>query len=147
MKSDIVKEAKIGDKATITLSSGNEITSEIKYLAQQENDSILVIFDLKTLTNELIQYRKISFNITWWSASGLKVPNTSILEDENGLSYVLIKKSNNNEKAIVKIKKKSDKYSIISNYNSEELTELGIDSKTYNKINKFDTILLYPDKE
>lgn len=116
-------------------------------MAQQEDGSILVVFDLKTLTDELIQYRKISFNITWWSSSGLKVPNTSILEDENGLSYVLIKKTNTTEKAIIKIKKKSDKYSIISNYNTEELSELGIDSGNYKKINKFDTILLYPDKE
>ena len=36
------------------------------------------MFDLKTLTDELIQYRKISFNITWWSVSGLKVPNSTM---------------------------------------------------------------------
>ena len=51
----------VGDKVTITLSSGGEINSEVTYVAKQDNDKVLIVFDLKTLTDELTQYRKISF--------------------------------------------------------------------------------------
>lgn len=131
---------------TITLSSGNEIDSEVKYVAKQEDDKVLIVFDLKTLTDELIQYRKISFNITWWSYSGLKVPNSAVQEDENGLKYVVRKKTGQEQKVIVKVLKKNDKYSIISQYKNEELQALGIDTKNYNKISQYDNILLYPTK-
>ena len=140
------KNIEIGSKVTITLSSGNEINSEVKYVAKQENDKVLIVFDLKTLTDELTQYRKISFNITWWSYSGLKVPNSAILEDEQGLKYVIRKKSGAEQKVIVKVLKKNDKYSIIDTYDNNELEYLGIDAKTYNKINQYDNILLYPEK-
>lgn len=142
--SDAAKNAEIGDEVNITLSSGDEITAKITYISSQENDKVLIVFDLKTLTEELIQYRKISFNITWWSYSGLKVPNTSILEDENGLKYVVRKKSGENEKVLVKVLKKNDKYSIISTYDAEELNSLGVNMQDYGNVSKYDTILLYP---
>ena len=98
------------------------------------------------MTDELIQYRKISFNITWWSYSGLKVPNSAVQEDENGLKYVVRKKAGQEQKVIVKVLKKNDKYSIINQYKDEELQALGIDTKNYNKISQYDNILLYPTK-
>lgn len=146
LESDAAKNAEIGDKVTITLSSGNEITAEIAYIATQEDEKVLIVFDLKTLTEELIQYRKISFNITWWSYSGLKAPNTAILEDDKGLKYVVRKKSGENEKVIVKVLKRNEKYSIISTYDTEELNSLGVDIKDYSKISQYDTILLYPEE-
>ena len=82
LNSDAARNAEIGQKVLITLASGYEIEAEIKYIAQQEDDKMFILFDLKTLTEELTEYRKISFNITWWSHSGLKVPNSSIMEDE-----------------------------------------------------------------
>lgn len=135
----------MGDKVTITLSSGNEINSEVTYVAKQDNDKVLIVFDLKTLTDELTQYRKISFNITWWSYSGLKVPNSAILEDEQGLKYVIRKKAGVEQKVIVKVLKKNDKYSVVDIYNNNELETLGIDAKTYSKISQYDNILLYPE--
>lgn len=82
LNSEAAKNIEIGQNATISLSSGNEINAEVIYVAKQNDGKVLIVFDLKTLTDELTQYRKISFNITWWSVSGLKVPNTAILEDE-----------------------------------------------------------------
>ena len=41
----------VGDKVTITLSSGSEINSEVTYVAKQDNDKVLIVFDLKTLTD------------------------------------------------------------------------------------------------
>ena len=145
LSSESAKQAELDEKVTLTLSSGNEISANIKYIAEQENDKVLIVFELNTLTDELIQYRKISFNITWWSYSGLKVPNTSIIEDEKGLKYVIRKKADLSEKVLVKVLKKNDKYSIISTYNTEELNQLGVDSQSYSKISRYDTILLYPN--
>lgn len=145
LNSEAAKNIEVGNKVTITLSSGNEINAEVKYVSKQENDKVLIVFDLKTLTNELTEYRKISFNITWWSYSGLKVPNSSILEDEQGIKYVIRKKAGVEQKVIVKILKKNDKYSVVSAYDNSELEALGIDVKTYSKINQYDNILLYPE--
>ena len=146
LESTIAKNAEVGKKVKITLSSGNEINGVIKYVAKEENDKVLVIFELKTLTQELIEHRKISFNITWWSSSGFKVPNTSILEDEKGYKYVIRRKSGEDKKILVKVLNKNEKYSIIEAYNDEELNTLGIDINTYEKIMKYDNILLYPSK-
>lgn len=115
--------------------------------AKQQSDKILIVFDLKTLTDELTQYRKISFNITWWSYSGLKVPNSAILEDEKGLKYVIRKKAGIEQKVIVKILKKNDKYSVVDSYDNSELESLGIDAKSYIKITQYDNILLYPEQK
>ena len=142
LNSEAAGNAAVGDKVTITLSSG-----DVKYVAGQDDGKVLIVLDLKTLTEELIQYRKISFNITWWSFSGLKVPNTSILEDENGLKYVIRKKSGEDQKVIVKLLKKNDKYSVISTYSNEELEALGIDAKDYKKISQYDNILMYPERK
>lgn len=146
LDSDAAKKAEIGKKVKITLSSGNEINSEIKYVAKEENDETLIIFELKTLTQELIEHRKISFNITWWSASGYKVPNTCVLENEQGLKYVIRRKSGEDKKIIVKVLNKNEKYSIISSYSNEELNSLGMNLDNNLKIMKYDNILLYPSK-
>ncbi len=135
---------KVGNKAIIYLASGFEINAEVKYISQEENGKVLVVFDLKTLTEELIEYRKISYNITWWSYSGLKIPNSAILEGENGIKYVVRKKSGQNKKVFVKVLKRNEKYSIVTNYETTEMEDLGIDIKTNGKIAQYDTILLYP---
>ncbi len=147
LNSEAANNAEVGDNVTITLSSGDEITAEIIYIASQDEGKVLIVFDLKTLTEELIQYRKISFNITWWSYAGLKVPNSSILEDENGMKYVVRKRAGENQKVIVKVLKRNEKYSIISTYDTEELNSLGIDIQNYNNISQYDTILLYPTEQ
>lgn len=56
------------------------------------------------------------------------------------------KKAGQEQKVIVKVLKKNDKYSIINQYKNEELQALGIDTKNYNKISQYDNILLYPTK-
>ena len=147
LDSEMAKNIEIGKKVTITLSSGTEINASISYTGKQSDDKVLIVFDLNTLTDELIEYRKISFNITWWSASGLKVPNTAVLEDKDGFKYVVRKKAGQEQKAIVKVLNKNDKYSIISAYSTGELEQLGIDSKNYNKIGQYDSVLVYPESK
>ena len=90
-----------------------------------------------------MSYRKISFNITWWSYSGIRIPNSSIIE-ENNLKYVMKKTSKGNEKILVKILRKNDNYSIVSSYSLEDLQQLGVDSSENTKLNIYDAILISP---
>ena len=140
------KQAETGKNVLITLASGEEVNATIHYTKVQDNGKVLIIFKINTLTDELRSYRKISFNITWWSFAGIKVPNDAIIEDENHSKYVLRKNSAGTTKCYVKILKTNEKYSIISSYSVEDLTALGIDISTYKGINVFDTIMLYPKK-
>ena len=140
------KQAETGKNVLITLASGEEVNATIYYTKVQDNGKVLIIFKINTLTDELRSYRKISFNITWWSFAGIKVPNDAIIEDENHSKYVLRKNSAGTTKCYVKILKTNEKYSIISSYSVEDLTALGIDINTYKGINVFDTIMLYPKK-
>ena len=140
------KQAETGKNVLITLASGEEVNATIYYTKVQDNGKVLIIFKINTLTDELRSYRKISFNITWWSFAGIKVPNDAIIEDENHSKYVLRKNSAGTTKCYVKILKTNEKYSIISSYSVEDLTTLGIDISTYKGINVFDTIMLYPKK-
>lgn len=140
------KQAETGKNVLITLASGEEINATIYYTKVQDNGKVLIVFKINTLTDELRSYRKISFNITWWSFVGIKVPNDAIIEDENHSKYVLRKNSAGTTKCYVKILKTNEKYSIISSYSVEDLTALGIDINTYKGINIFDTIMLYPKK-
>ena len=146
LNSSAAKNAQEGENVKITLASGKEIDAKV-YYKKEENDKILVVFRINTLTEELISYRKISCNITWWSYSGLKVPNDAIIEDNDGLKYVEKKTPNGTSKILIKVLKTNNKYSIISKYSKEDLEILGKDIKQYEDINMYDTIMLYPNKQ
>lgn len=142
----VAKDSKKGDNVKITLSSGNEVTGTIEYKKEQEDNKTLIVFKINTLTEELISYRKISCNITWWRYSGLKVPNNAIGEDENGQKYVLKKTVSGTSKVLIKVLKTNNKHSIISTYSTEDLKTLAIDVKTAGNIEVYDTIMLYPEQ-
>ena len=146
LNSNASKQAEVGKKAKITLSSGNELEVTIAYKQEQENGKVLVVFKTNALPEELIIFRKISFNITWWSVTGIKVPNNAILEDETQSKYVLKKTTTGTTKCYIKVKKTNDKYSIISSYTADDLKALGIDESKYKGIEVYDTIMLYPKK-
>ena len=141
--SDVAKNTKIGDNVVITLASGNEVNATVHYTKEEKDGKILIVFKINQLTEELISYRKMSCNITWWSYSGLKVPNDSIIE-ENGLNYVEKKTTTGKTKILIKVLKTNNKYSIISKYSKEDLEALGIDISQYEDIDMYDTIMLYP---
>ena len=146
LNSNASKQAEVGKKAKITLSSGNELEVTIAYKQEQENGKVLVVLKTNALPEELIIFRKISFNITWWSVTGIKVPNNAILEDETQSKYVLKKTTTGTTKCYIKVKKTNDKYSIISSYTADDLKALGIDEAKYKGIEVYDTIMLYPKK-
>lgn len=145
LDSDQAKEVAENTNVTITLSNGEDLNAVIYKKYQQENGKMLIILKLDTLIDELISYRKISFNITWWTASGLKIKNSSIVEDENGLKYVIRKKTGNYSKMLVKVLRKNEKYSIVDTYKDSELENLKVDMAKYIKISIYDKLLTYPD--
>ena len=142
------KQAQVGQKVKVRLSSNTEIPAEITNLIN-ENDEIAIILKIEKQIEELINYRKISFDLIWWDTSGLKVPNQAIVQMDN-LNYVVRSRAGYLSKILVKIKKQGEKYSIVQPYDTEELKELGFsneDIMSYKKIALYDEILLNPNLE
>ena len=145
--SDEAKQAEVGDSVKVRLSNNVEVSAEITNIIKEDDGDILLILKLTKEVEELINYRKISFDLIWWSASGLKVPNQAIVE-QDGLNYVVRNRAGYLSKILVKVKKQGDKYSIVESYSTEDLKELGFSNKeiaSYKKISLYDEVLLNPD--
>lgn len=140
------KQAKVGDILKIRLSNSKEIESEIVYISKESEQEDLVVFKLQQCVEELINYRKISFEIIWWNETGLKVPNSAIKQETENLQYVIRKRNGFTDKIYVKILKHGEKYSIIENYEtSKEILEKGASEeeiKNRKKIALYDEIQL-----
>lgn len=145
--SEEAKNAEIGQDVKIRLSSNTEIPAEITNLINEEDGDVLIILKIEKEIEELINYRKISFDLIWWDASGLKVPNQAIVRVD-GLNYVVRNRAGYLSKILVKVKKQGEKYSIVESYTTEELKELGLSNEeiaNYKKILLYDEILLNPN--
>lgn len=148
LKSDEAKNAEVNDTVNIHLTTGDEIKTIIEYISEQENGNKLIVLKIKDCVEKLINYRKISFEIVWWSAKGLRVPNSSIIE-EDGKKSIVRKRIGYTDKILVKVLKSTEDYSIIENYTSMELKELGYTNKeieNMKNISLYDEILLKPSK-
>lgn len=148
LNSDEAKNADINDNVKLKLSTGDEIKASIEYIAEQESGKKIIVFKITKCIDKLIDYRKISFEVIWWSADGLKVPNSSILR-ENDITYIIRKRAGYSDKIPVKVLKESKNYSIIENYTSLELKELGYiaeEIKNMKTIGLYDQILLNSKK-
>ena len=144
--SEEAKQAKVGDEIKVRLSNNVEVSAEISNIIKEDED-ILIILKLNKQVEELINYRKITFNLIWWDASGLKIPNQAIVQ-ENDLNYVIRNRAGYLSKILVKVKKQGEKYSIVEAYKTEELKELGFTEKeinSYRKISLYDEILINPN--
>lgn len=123
------ENAEVGSKIKIRLSNEKEVEAQIAYISKENEKEDLVILKIEKYVEELINYRKISFDIIWWNVTGLKVSNEAIHYEENNqeLAYIIRKRVGYTDKIYVKVLKQSDKYSIIENYDdSSELTEKGV---------------------
>lgn len=141
------KNAEIGQKIKIRLSNNVEIPAEITNIMKETDEEVVIILKIEKQIEELINYRKISFDLIWWSDSGLKVPNQAIVEADN-LKYVVRNRAGYLSKILVKVKKQGEKYSIVESYSTEELTDLGFSNQEivkYKKISLYDEILLNPN--
>lgn len=137
-----------GQKVTLRLSDTTEITTQIEQIIQQESGEVMIIFATNKAVEELISYRKISIDIVWWSDSGLKVPNSSIIE-EGGLTKVIRNRTGYKDEILVKVLNSNKNYSIIRNYLTSELLELGYERdeiKSMKSISLYDEIETKPRK-
>ncbi len=140
LSSEEAMQKKIGDSVKIRLSNNKEISANVEYIVE-EGEQRLIIFKIQNSVEELCNYRKISIDVIWWSYSGLKVPNSSIIE-ENNLKYIVRTRAGYLDKILVKVLKQNSTYSIISRYENSELAELGFDSA---QIRQLKTIALYDE--
>lgn len=144
--SDEAKNAKVEDNVKVRLSNNMEVPAEIVHIIKEDGD-IVIILKLTEQIEELINYRKITFDLIWWSASGLKVPNQAIVKIDE-LNYVIRNRAGYLNKILVKVKKQGEKYSIVEAYTSEELRKLGLTDKEigfYRKISLYDEVLINPN--
>ena len=142
IKKDKTNGIEQDDDLDLRLSNGDEIPANVYYIQEQTDDDVLVVFKITKDVEKLIDNRKISFDIIFWQYSGFKVPNTAIIK-ENDLAYVIRNRAGYLDKVLVKVKKESDTYSIIDNYDSDELKEMGVSSSSLGvstKINLYDEI-------
>ena len=146
-KSEQAKKAAVGDNVDLRLSNNKVIDAKITYISQENLEDTLIVLEVDKEINELANYRKVSFDLIWWSDTGLKVPNQAIVED-NGLHYVVRNRAGYLSKILVKIKRQNDKYSIVTNYSTEELKNLGFSSADIQKMRSiaiYDELMLNPD--
>lgn len=142
--SEEAKRARIGDEVTLQLSNSEKIEAEIEYINIENDDSRVLVFKITNNIEKLNKYRKISLDIIWWDYTGLKVPNSAII-DENGRTYIVRKRAENLEKILVKVKRQNENYAIVDNYDSDELKELGYtedEISDMKKINLHDEIII-----
>ncbi len=137
--------SKVGDKVTLRLANSKEVEAEISNIINDSNCKILV-FKIKDKIEELIEFRKISFDIIWWKYSGYKISNSAILSNEDDINYIERSKAGYSEKIFIKILRQNDTYSIVQNYTDEELEELGFSPEEISERSKLklhDEIILH----
>ena len=147
--SDEARNANIEDSVKVRLSNNQEIPAKIINIIEENEKERVIILQVKNEIEELANYRKISFDLIWWDASGLKVPNRAIVQ-ENDLNYVVRNRAGYFTKVLVKVKRRGEKYSIVEDYSNEELKELGFSDKdinNYRKLSLYDEILNNPNLE
>lgn len=145
LKNNEAQNLEEGKNYKIRLTNGDEITAKVKKI-NQDNEKKIIIFKITKDVEDLIEYRKINFDIIYWSYSGLKVPNTSLLE-ENGLKYVVRVRAGYKDKILVKVSKSNENYSIVEDYTTEELKEMGwssVDIVNNKSIGVYDEIMVNP---
>ncbi len=128
MDSEKAMTTKIGDTARIEIDTEKIFNAEVIQINEEENSRI-IIFKISDLPEKLINYRKLSVNVIWWQHSGLKVPNSAIIE-EDGKKYVERNRAGYSARVLIKVLAQNDSYAIIDNYSSKELQDMGYSYET-----------------
>ena len=91
---------------------------------------------------------KIIVDVIWWEDHGLKIPNTSII-NENGKNYIIKNRADRKVKVLVKVLRNNDAYSIVDNYTTQELQEMGYsleEIQNMYSIKQYDSIVVKAKK-
>lgn len=142
MNSDAAKSATVGSKVKIELDVDSRFNAEVVAI-NEDDDCRIVVFKINDLQEKLINYRKIAVSVIWWETTGLKVPNSALI-DRDGKKYIQRNRAGYSAEVLVKVLQQNDSYAIVDNYSSNELQEMGYSSeeiqnrytiKQYDKIN------------
>lgn len=147
-KKEEAKNIKINDKIKIKLFNNEEISTKVINIIEEADDSRTITIEIKSNTEELIGYRKISFDVIWWSTEGFRVPNSSIIEEKN-IKYVIRNRNGYLNKMPIKVLKQDEEYSIVSGYTKTELLNLNLSEDEISEtrtITLYDSIQLEPNK-
>lgn len=143
------KETKVGEKIEIRLQNSDVVKAIIENIIDETDGSKTITIKITENVEKIIAYRKISFDIIWWDATGFRIPNDAI-KQENGLSYVVRNRNGYYNKMLVKILKQNDEYCIVRPYKTEELKELGFTSTqiySMKNIALYDEIVINPTEK
>ena len=146
LNSEEAHNAVMDKEVKLRLADTSEIDASVEQIVEQEDGNVMIIFRINKAVEYLMSYRKISVDVIWWSYEGLKVINSAIVEDGAETSVVR-NRSGYKDKILVKVLKQNKNYSIIRNYTTEELLELGYDkSEIWNMkgIVLYDEIIVNP---
>ena len=149
MKSENALMAKVGDRVSLQFAALEPITTTIEKIVDLEKGERMIFFKMKRGIEATINYRKLNVDVIWWSSTGLKVPNSSIIT-ENGFNFVIRNRAGYKDKIMVKVLKQNASYSIIGNYETADLKEMGYSSteiRSFKKISMYDEIFLRPAEE
>mgnify|MGYP004520288363 FL=1 len=149
LDSDEARSAKVGDSINIRIQNYGEVKANITNIIDEKDGSKTITIEISRNVENLISYRKISFDVIWWSAKGFRIP-TNAIKEVNGLSYVVRDRNGYYNKMLIKILKENDEYCIVRQYKTEELKELGFtNEQIYNMKNiaLYDEIVLNPTEE
>lgn len=138
------EEVKIGKSIKIRLSNAKEINTKVAYIGEEDDEKLLLVLEINNEIEYLINYRKVTIDIIWWNESGWKIPNSAILE-EDGISYVIRDRAGYLDKIPVKVLNNNSTYSVVENYSTEDLRQLGYDEeklKSKKNISLYDEIRL-----
>ena len=138
-------EAKLNDIVSLRFSNLDEISAKIIYIKDENENSRIIVFEITKDVEDLIEYRKVSFDIIWWKYSGWKISNSAIIE-ENDKTYIEKNNAGYKEKILVKVLRQNDTYSIVENYTDYELQEMGYTEEEISnmeKIKLYDEIILH----
>ena len=145
--SEEAKNAQVGKIVNIRLSNNVEIPAQITNIIREDGEETVIILKIEKEIEELINYRKITFSLIWWNDEGLKVPNQAIVKIDD-LDYLVRNRAGYLNKILVKVTRRNDKYSIVTNYDTEELKELGFSDteiRNMRRITIYDELILNPD--
>ena len=143
------KNSKVGDTIKIRVQNSDTLKASVENIIDEDDESKTITVKITNDVEKLIAYRKISFDVIWWSAEGFRIP-TNAIKEENGLSYVVRNRNGYYNKMLVKILKQNDEYCIVRQYKTEELEELGFTSSqiySMKNIALYDEIVLSPTNE
>ena len=146
MDTENATSAKVGDDVSLRIESTTVVDAEIQTINSipDNEEARIIVFKIKDDIEKYLEYRKVQVDVIWWEYEGLKVSNSAIIEEE-GLSYILRSRLGIEEKILIKVLRQNESYSIVENYEDEELLEMGYteeEIKDRNQIKLYDKIVV-----